>query len=49
MLTKRLRGQIEWHFKNYNADIALYNEKVRDILESGLTPNYGGVGAAVTA
>ncbi len=44
MLTKRLRGQIEWHFKNYNADIALYNEKVRDILESGLTPNYGGVG-----
>ena len=43
MLTKRLREQIEWHFKNYNADIALYNEKVRDILESGLTPNYGGV------
>ena len=43
MLTKRLRSQIEWHFKNYNADIALYNEKVRDILESGLTPNYGGV------
>ena len=44
MLTKRIRGQIAWHFKNYNADIALYNEKVRDILESGLTPNYGGVG-----
>lgn len=31
MLTKRLRSQIERHFYNYPADIALYNERVREI------------------
>ena len=44
MLTKRLRKQIEWHFRNYNADIALYNERVRDTIESGMTADYSGVG-----
>lgn len=44
MLTKRLRKQIEWHFYNYKADMASYNERVRDILESGLTASYDHVG-----
>lgn len=44
MLTKRIRKQIEWHFKNYNADIALYNDRVDEIVNSGLTANYSGVG-----
>lgn len=45
MLTKRLRSQIEWHFYNYPADIALYNERVREIAESGLTVNYNRIGS----
>lgn len=45
MLTKRLRSQIEWHFYNYPADIALYNERVREIAESGLTVNYDRIGS----
>lgn len=45
MLTKRLRKQIEWHFYNYKADLALYNDRVRDILESGLTANFDRVGS----
>lgn len=44
MLTKRIRKQIEWHFKNYNADAALYEERAREIIDSGLTANYSGVG-----
>lgn len=44
MLTKRIRKQIEWHFKNYKADIALYNDRVDEIVNSGLTANYSGVG-----
>lgn len=44
MLTKRIRKQIEWHFKNYNADAALYDDRVREIIDSGLTANYSGVG-----
>lgn len=43
MLTKRLRKQIEWHFKNYNADAALYEDRVREIVDSGLTANYSGI------
>lgn len=45
MLTKRLRSQIEWHFYNYPEDIALYNERVREIAESGLTVNYDRIGS----
>ena len=44
MLTNRLRKEIEWHFYNCKADMALYNEKVRDIVGSGLTVNYENVG-----
>ena len=44
MLTKRIRKQIEWHFKNYKADFALYNDRVDEIINSGLTANYSGVG-----
>lgn len=43
MLTKRIRKQIEWHFKNYNADAALYEDRVREIVDSGLTANYSGI------
>lgn len=45
MLTKRLREQIEWHFYNYPADKDLYNERVREITESGLTASYDRVGS----
>lgn len=45
MLTTRLRSQIERHFYNYPADIALYNERVREIAESGLTVNYDRIGS----
>lgn len=45
MLTKRIRQQIEWHFYNYPADMALYNERVRDITESGISMNYDRVGS----
>lgn len=45
MLTKRIRRQIEWHFKNYNADAALYEERVNDIIGSGMIANYSGVGS----
>ncbi len=44
MLTKRIRRQIEWHFKNYNADAALYEERIEDITSSGMIANYSGVG-----
>ena len=44
MLTKRIRKQIEWQFKNYQADAALYEDRVRDIVDAGLTANYSGVG-----
>ncbi len=44
MLTKRLRKQIEWHFYNYPADAALYEEKRREIMESGCTASYDRVG-----
>ena len=44
MLTKRIRKQIEWHFKNYQADAALYEDRVRDIVDAGPTANYSGVG-----
>lgn len=46
MLTKRLRRQIEWHFYNYKADFALYDEKVREIAESGITADFGRVGGS---
>ncbi len=46
MLTKRLRKQIEWHFYNYAADKALYDERASEIIESGLTANYSAIGGA---
>lgn len=45
MLTKRLREQIEWHFYNYQADMAIYKERRREILESGMGVNYERVGS----
>lgn len=45
MLTTRLRKQIEWHFYNYEADLALYEDRVRDIIDSGLTVEFGRVGS----
>lgn len=44
MLTKRMRAQIEWHFDNYAADLALYEHRARDILDSGLTGNLSYTG-----
>lgn len=44
-LTKRLRRQIEWHFKNYKADALLYDEQVDDIIDSGLTAKYTNIGS----
>lgn len=46
MLTTRLRKQIEWHFYNYTADIALYQDKARDIISDGLTANFGRIGSS---
>lgn len=46
MLTRRIRSQIEWHFYNYPADMRTYNEKVRDITESGMSMNYDRAGSA---
>ena len=43
MLTKRLRKQIQRHFKNSRADAELYEELVREIVDSGLTANYSGI------
>ena len=44
MLTTRIRKQIEWHFHNHNADIALYNERARDIIDTGLTARLDRIG-----
>ena len=44
MLTKRLRKQIEWHFYNYAADKALYDERVNEVIDEGLTAKYDVVG-----
>lgn len=44
MLNTRIRKQIEWHFYNYKADIALYEERKQDIIDSGLTANFGRIG-----
>ncbi len=44
MLTKRIRKQIEWHFKNYKAESAIYDERMHEILNAGLIANYNGVG-----
>ena len=43
-MNRSLRRQIEWHFYNYTADEKLYQEKVKDIVETGLTANYNKVG-----
>ena len=45
MLTKKMRKQIEGHFFNYKEYLSLYNEKVLDIIESGLTARYDRVGS----
>jgi len=44
MLTRRIRKQIEWHFYNYKADLALFNERRQDIMEACGTVNYSAVG-----
>lgn len=44
MLNKRLRKKIEQHFYNYKEDCLLYDDKVRDIAESGITADFGRVG-----
>lgn len=43
-MDKNLRREIEWHFKNYGADIALRRQREADIIESGLTAKLGNVG-----
>lgn len=48
MLTRRLRKQIEWHFYNHKADIALYDEKVREIAEAGISTRYDRAGGRGT-
>lgn len=45
MLTTRLRKQIEWHFYNHEADLAVYQDKARDIIGGGLTANFGRIGS----
>lgn len=44
MLNTRLRKQIEWHFYNCKADLKLHEEKVQDIIDSGLTAQLGHIG-----
>lgn len=44
-LTKRLRDKIEWHFYNFPADMSIYKERRREILESGMGVNYERVGS----
>ena len=44
MLTKLLRKQIEWQFYNYAADKALYDERVNEVIDEGLTAKYDVVG-----
>jgi hypothetical protein len=46
MLTTKLRKQLEWHFYNRDADIAIYEDKVRGVIESGLTADYDRLGNA---
>ena len=43
-MNRNIRRQIEWHFYNYTADEKLYQEKVKDIVETGLTANYDKIG-----
>lgn len=43
-MNRSIRRQIEWHFYNYEADEKLYQEKVKDIVETGLTVNYDKIG-----
>jgi hypothetical protein len=43
-MNRNIRRQIEWHFYNYAADEKLYQEKVKDIVETGLTVNYDKIG-----
>jgi hypothetical protein len=45
MLTTKLRRQLEWHFYNYKADLALSGERERDIIESGLCVAFSHVGS----
>ncbi len=43
-MNRNIRRQIEWHFYNYAADEKLYQEKVKDIVETGLTASYDKIG-----
>ena len=43
-MNRNIRRQIEWHFYNYAADEKLYQEKVKDIVETGLTATYDKIG-----
>jgi hypothetical protein len=44
MLNTSLRKRIEWHFYNYKADFAIYEERVQDIVDSGLTSRLDAAG-----
>ena len=46
-MNRNIRRQIEWHFYNYTADEKLYQEKVKDIVETGLTANYDKIGRSI--
>jgi|GEM_PF-2111502 len=50
-LTRRFRKQLEWHFYNYKAELALYSERLaklndrrNDIMDSMASVNYAAVG-----
>lgn len=45
MLNTRLRKQIEWHFYNYKADLQLYEQRIQDIVDSGLCINFSHIGS----
>lgn len=40
-MDNRTKKEIEWHFKNYEADRAFGAEEVADTAERGLTASYG--------
>ena len=43
-MNRSLRRQLEWHFYNYEADEKLYKERLKDIIETGLTAKYDKTG-----
>jgi hypothetical protein len=45
MLTTRIRKQLEWHFYNREADLAIRDDEIKSVAESGLTVDYSRVGS----